>query len=90
MLSGEEAPNPETPNEPGAAASAPGAEHVGDQDSQRGEDVSAEEGKEAGRDDAGTQGPTDRPVGTSTPATPPVSTRRSPSPAAPAEGGQGG
>ncbi len=65
MLSGEEAPDPGTPNEPGAPTSAPGAEHVGDQDSRRGEDVSDEEGKEAGRDDAGTQGPTGRPVGTS-------------------------
>ncbi len=32
----------------------------------RGEDVVNEEGKEPGRQDAGTQGPSERPVGTST------------------------
>ncbi len=67
MLTGEEAPESETPktsDNPGSAT-APGAENVGDQDTQRGEDASAEDGKEAGREDAGTQGPTNRPVGTS-------------------------
>lgn len=68
MLSDDEAPETDTPktsDSGGGSATAPGAENVGDQDTQRGEDVSAEDGKEAGRHDAGTQGPTNRPVGTS-------------------------
>ena len=68
MLSGEEAPESETPktsDSGGGSAPAPGTENVGDQDTQRGEDASEDDGKEAGRQDAGTQGPTNRPVGTS-------------------------
>jgi len=39
---------------------------VGESQTRRGEDIVKDEGKEAGRHDAGTQGPTERPVGTST------------------------
>jgi len=39
---------------------------VGESMTRRGEDVVEDEGKEAGRHDAGTQGETERPVGTST------------------------
>lgn len=90
MLDGDEAPNPETPNEPGAASSAPGAENVADQDTQRGEDVSAEDGKEAGREDAGTQGATDRPVGTSNARDTTGVNPQEPITGTPAQGGQGG
>ncbi|MGH2534869.1 MAG: hypothetical protein ACRDJW_21625 [Thermomicrobiales bacterium] len=41
-------------------------EDVGESITRRGEDIVKEEGKEAGREDAGMQGPTERPVGTST------------------------
>ncbi len=40
---------------------------VGESINRRGEDIADDEGKESGRDDAGTQGASDRPVGTSTP-----------------------
>lgn len=40
---------------------------VGESITRKGEDVVKKEGKEAGRRDAGTQGPSERPVGTSTP-----------------------
>jgi hypothetical protein len=40
---------------------------VGTSPSRSGEDVEQQEGKEAGRKDAGTQGPSERPVGTSDP-----------------------
>lgn len=39
---------------------------VGDSTTRRGEDVESDVGREAGRHQAGTQGETDRPVGTST------------------------
>lgn len=42
------------------------AETRGDSITRRGEDIQEDSGKEPGRHDAGTQGPTDRPVGTST------------------------
>ena len=42
-------------------------DNVGESATRRGEDVIKEEGKEPGRHDAGAQGPTERPVGTSTP-----------------------
>ncbi len=90
MLTGEEAPDPGTPNEPGAPTTAPGAEHVGDQDSQRGEDVKAEDGKEAGRQDAGTQGATDRPVGTSDARDTTGVDPQEPITGSPSMGGQGG
>ncbi len=41
-------------------------EDVGESMTRRGEDVVKEEGKEPGRHDAGTQGKSERPVGTST------------------------
>lgn len=41
---------------------------VGTSSSRSGEDMEDHEGKEEGRYDAGTQGPSDRPVGKSTPA----------------------
>ncbi len=40
---------------------------VGESSTRRGEDVTADEGGEEGREDAGTQGPSQRPVGTSNP-----------------------
>lgn len=44
----------------------PAAEHVGESISRRGEDVVDEEGTDPGREDLGTKGKTERPVGTST------------------------
>ena len=41
-------------------------ENVGDSTTRRGEAIVDKEGKEPGRMDAGTQGPSQRPVGTST------------------------
>jgi hypothetical protein len=70
QLSGEDAPqdtNPESltgPTGGGGGEMAPAG--VGESVAHRGENMTAEEGKEAGRQDAGTQGPTNRPVGTST------------------------
>lgn len=53
--------NPEEPD------SAPDASRdPGDSITRRGEDIQEGSVKEPGRHDAGTQGPTDRPVGTST------------------------
>ena len=43
-----------------------GPEHVGKSTTRSGEEIVGGEGKEPGRQDAGTQGPTKRPVGTST------------------------
>ncbi len=49
----------------GGAEQAPSG--VGGSVSHSGEDVEEEQGKERGREDTGTQGPTDRPTGTSGP-----------------------
>ena len=38
---------------------------VGESQTRRGEDIRDDEGKEPGREDAGTKGPAERPVGTS-------------------------
>jgi len=43
-----------------------GPEHAGKSTTRRGEDVPKEEGKEAGRQDAGAKGESARPAGTST------------------------
>ncbi|MEA2842349.1 MAG: hypothetical protein QOJ69_20 [Actinomycetota bacterium] len=92
MLDDDEAPESETPktsDSPGSAT-APGAENVGDQDTQRGEDVSAEDGKEAGREDAGTKGATNRPVGTSDARDTTGVDPQEPITGSPPMGGQGG
>jgi len=70
MLSGEDAPE-DTNNESltgptGGGGGEMAPEGVGESVGHRGENMIAEEGKEAGRYDLGTQGPTNRPVGGST------------------------
>ena len=93
MLNDDAAPESETPktsDSGGGSATAPGAENVGDQDTQRGEDVSAEDGKEAGRQDAGTKGPTNRPVGTSDARDTTGVDPQEPVTDSPSMGGQGG
>jgi hypothetical protein len=70
QLRGEEAPEDTDresqvgPTGGGKGEMAP--EGVGESVSHHGENMVAEEGYETGRQDAGTQGPTNRPVGTST------------------------
>jgi hypothetical protein len=70
QLTGQDAPedtNSESltgPTGGGGGEMAP--EGVGESIAHRGENMTAEEGKEAGRYDMGTQGPTNRPVGGST------------------------
>ncbi len=59
------------PQEPPAQASggsepATGADDVGESTTRSGEDMTDKDGKEAGRVDTGTEGPTDRPTGEST------------------------
>jgi hypothetical protein len=70
MLQGDDAPEDTDregqvgPTGGGGGEMAP--EGVGESVAHRGENMTAEEGKEAGRYDLGTQGPTNRPVGGST------------------------
>jgi hypothetical protein len=70
QLTGEDAPE-DTNNESlvgptGGGTGEMAPEGVGESVAHRGENMTAEEGKEAGRYDLGTQGPTNRPVGGST------------------------
>ncbi len=44
----------------------PFSKGVGESQTRRGEDMKGDEGKESGREDAGTKGTSERPVGTST------------------------
>lgn len=50
----------------GGSDPAEGTDDVGESTARRGEDMVDKEGKEAGRIDTGTEGPTDRPTGEST------------------------
>jgi len=61
----------------------------GDSITRRGEDVGASD-QEAGRKDTGTQGPTDRPTGTSTARDATSVDPQDPITGSPAQGGQGG
>jgi hypothetical protein len=64
----EDEPPPVEPaeHESGGSTPAEGTDDVGESVTRRGEDMVEEDGKEAGREDTGTEGPTDRPTGTST------------------------
>ena len=63
----DEAPPEEPAREPvGRLLPAEGTEDVGESVTRRGEDIVDDDGKEPGRIDTGTEGPTDRPTGTST------------------------
>jgi hypothetical protein len=63
----DEAPPTEPPtNEPGGSTPAEGTEDVGESITRKGEDIIEKDGKEPGRVDTGTEGPTQRPTGEST------------------------
>ncbi len=66
QLNDEDPPQEPAENEPGGSHEVGGASKVGESTTRRGEDVIDKDGKEAGREDTGTEGPTDRPTGTST------------------------
>jgi len=62
-----EAPPQQAPNEAsGDSEPAKGTDDVGESTTRSGEDMVDKDGKEPGRVDTGTEGPTDRPTGEST------------------------
>ena len=68
MLNNDEPPVAPAINSPEPAEAAEGAEDAGTSLTAGGEEIAARDGKEAARDDTGTDGsPADRPTGTSTP-----------------------
>ena len=66
QLNDEAPPEEPAPNPSGGSSPAEGTEDVGESVTRRGEEIVDDDGKEPGRVDTGTQGPTDRPTGTST------------------------
>ena len=66
QLEGDAPPQEPPVNESGGSDPADGTDDVGESTTRSGEDMVDKEGKEAGREDTGTSGPTDRPTGTST------------------------
>ena len=66
QLNDEAPPEEPAPNPSGGSSPAEGTEDVGESVTRRGEDIVDDDGKEPGRIDTGTEGPTDRPTGTST------------------------
>ena len=75
QLEGDAPPQEPPMNESGGSDPADGTDDVGESTTRSGEDIVDKDGKEAGREDTGTSGPTDRPTGTSTSATSAASTR---------------
>lgn len=66
QLEGDAPPQEAPAQASGGSTPATGADDVGESTSRRGEDMRDKDGKEAGRIDTGTKGPTDRPTGEST------------------------
>jgi hypothetical protein len=66
QLNDDEPPQEPPTNEPGGSSPAKGTDDVGKSTARRGEEMVENDGKEAGREDTGTEGPTDRPTGEST------------------------
>lgn len=66
QLNDEDPPTEPPVNVSGGSTPAEGTDDVGESVTRRGEDMGDKDGKEAGRVDTGTEGPTERPTGEST------------------------
>ena len=66
QLNDEDPPREPPENDPGGSSPAEGTDDVGESITRRGEDIVEKDGKEPGRVDTGTEGPTERPTGEST------------------------
>lgn len=66
QLEGDAPPQDPAGQSPGGSSPATGTDDVGESTTRSGEDIVDDDGKEAGRTDTGTEGPTDRPTGEST------------------------